>query len=153
MDELIDAAWLLAAIAVFLDPASAHDRLHSQDAATQLLLAHGLLQEDERGSPAPTAHFSELVDGREDACRNAIRSMLSQVSGIAAHGFGARWQCQEAETLRAQGRASAMSGRFLATGVVPLLDGLAARFAQGGVLLDVGVGVAELACSTNTARR
>lgn len=146
-DELTDAAWLLAAVAVFLDPAASHDRLDSENAATQLLLAYGLLQEDESGSPVPTAHFSEVVDGREDACRNAIRSMLSQVSGIAAHGFGGRWQGQEAETLLAQGRASAMSGRFLATDVVPLLDGLSTRFAGGGVLLDVGVGVAELASS------
>ena len=41
-----------------------------------------------------------------------------------------------------------MAGRFLATEVVPSLDGLSTRFAQGGAFLDVGVGVGELASAS-----
>ena len=41
-----------------------------------------------------------------------------------------------------------MGGRGFAVFATPVLDGLAERFASGhGVLLDVGVGVAELACA------
>jgi SAM-dependent methyltransferase len=41
-----------------------------------------------------------------------------------------------------------MGGQGFAVFVVPVLDGLAERFASGdGMLLDVGVGVAELACA------
>lgn len=41
-----------------------------------------------------------------------------------------------------------MGGQGTAVFVVPALDGLAERFASGhGVMLDVGVGVAEMACA------
>ena len=42
-----------------------------------------------------------------------------------------------------------MGGRITAAFALPALEGLAKRFgaAQGGVFLDVGVGVAELACA------
>ncbi len=42
-----------------------------------------------------------------------------------------------------------MGGRITAAFALPMLEGLAERFsaAQGGVFLDVGVGVAELACA------
>lgn len=141
-DALTDSVWLMAAMAVHLDAGGDADE---HDAAARLLLAHGLVQRDDAGTVVPTPAFAELVGGKEEACRSAIRSLLSQAAGLASHGFAARWQSQDPETLRAQGRASAMAGTFLATGVVPTLDGLAERFADGGVLLDIGVGVAELA--------
>ena len=89
--------------------------------------------------------FHALVVGREGPYRNGIRSTLAQAASIAFAGAGERWRGQDEETMLAQGRASAMAGRFLATEVVPYLDGLSTRFAQGGAFLDVGVGVGELA--------
>ena len=54
----------------------------------------------------------------------------------------------DVDTLVAQGRASAASGRLLATTVASQLAGLSERLAQPGAeVLDVGTGVAELACA------
>ena len=52
------------------------------------------------------------------------------------------------DTLVAQGRASAVAGPLFATTVAGQLTGLSQRLAQPGAqVLDVGTGVAELACA------
>jgi precorrin-6B methylase 2 len=96
----------------------------------------------------PVPVFAQAVTGRAAAFADGLRSTLGQAATAAfLHGDTGGWNRYADDILSAQGRASAMVGRVLATSVLPALDGLAQRFAQGGNFLDVGVGVAGLACA------
>jgi SAM-dependent methyltransferase len=82
----------------------------------------------------------------------AMASSLGQAAAAAAAGGVARsWAEQGDGVILAQGEASSATGRMLATRVVPVLDGLAARLADGGRILDVGTGIGALAVSLATS--
>jgi hypothetical protein len=118
------------------------------DPAARVLADYGLLEATESGL-LPRPGFVEAFGGRERALADGIRSSLGQAATAAFRDqHGEDWRAFADEILVAQGRASAMGGQGTAVFVVPVLDGLAEHFANGdGVLLDVGVGVAELACA------
>jgi SAM-dependent methyltransferase len=144
--EWTDAVWLLSAMAPVLS--SGLERFSIDDPAARVLADYGLLQATD-GGLLPRPAFVEAFGGQARALADGIRSSLGQAA-TAAFGdeHGGNWGAFADEILVAQGRASAMGGRGFAVFVVPVLDGLAERFASGdGVLLDVGVGVAELACA------
>jgi SAM-dependent methyltransferase len=118
------------------------------DRAARVLADYGLLEAAESGL-LPRAAFVEAFGGQARAVADGIRASLGQAATAAFRdGYGGDWGAFADEILAAQGRASARGGQGFAVFVVPVLDGLAGRFAAGdGVLLDVGVGVAELACA------
>ncbi|HUQ39002.1 MAG TPA: class I SAM-dependent methyltransferase [Acidimicrobiales bacterium] len=124
-----------------LHPVTAQDA-----AAAELLRAVGLI--DAGGEP--TGVLGDVVQGGLlELRRQAAISTLRQAATATTvePGGAPGWAIQDDETLLAQGRASAMAGRMMAAMVVPSLDGLAERFADGGQFLDVGVGVAGLSAA------
>jgi SAM-dependent methyltransferase len=142
--ELMDAVWVLSALASVLSM-GIDVPLSPDDPAARVLASRGLLEPTEVGLQ-PTPGFAEAVGGRAQAVTDIIRSTLGQASS-AAFGTAAGWSGFTDEILIAQGRASTVFAQILARGVIPVFDGLAERFAGGGALLDVGTGVAELACA------
>ena len=151
--ELTDAVWVLSAMAPVLS-SGVEGPFSMDDPAARVLADYGLLEATGSGL-LPRPGFVEAFGGRARALADGIRSSLGQAA-TAAFGDqpGGDWGAFADEILVAQGRASAMGGRGTAVFVVPVLDGLAERFASGdGVLLDVGVGVAELACASRRSAR
>ncbi|MEU3183525.1 class I SAM-dependent methyltransferase [Streptomyces sp. NPDC006923] len=115
---------------------------------TAVLEAAGLVRRDgDDLVPHPA-----LVPADEPTARSAVEARLSslrQALSAATHDETSAeggWAGQSDEVLLSQGRASAATGRALATKVVPRLSGLAERLGRdGGRVLDVGTGVAALA--------
>lgn len=147
--ELTDAAWVLSALAIVLGRDEATP-LPSDDPAGRVLVAFGFFEETSDGL-VPTAACAAALGDRARAFANGMRSTLGQAATAAFRGGAsdAGWWAFGDDILLAQGRASAMGGRLTAMFVIPALDGLGERFAaeDGGVFLDVGVGVAEMACA------
>jgi len=145
--ELTDAVWVLSAMAPVLS-SGLEGPFSMDDPAARVLADYGLLEATESGL-LPRPGFAEAFGGRARALADGIRSSLGQAATAAFRDqHGGDWGAFADEILVAQGRASAMGGQGTAVFVVPVLDGLAERFAGGdGVLLDVGVGVAEMACA------
>src|SRR5215472_4190580 len=145
--EWTDAVWVLSAMATVLS-SGVEGPFSLDDPAARVLADYGLLEATESGL-LPRPGFVEAFGGRARVLADGIRSSLGQAATAAFRDEGAGdWGAFADEILGAQGRASAMGGRGTAVFVVPALDGLAERFANGdGVLLDVGVGVAEMACA------
>jgi SAM-dependent methyltransferase len=146
--ELTDAAWVLSALASVL--ASGVDApLSSDDPAGRVLVSYGFFQQTAEGL-VPTPACTQALGDRARAFADGIRSTLGQAATAAMRGTSpSGWAAFDDEILLAQGRASAMGGRITANFALPVLAGLAERFddSRGGVFLDVGVGVAELACA------
>jgi hypothetical protein len=146
--ELTDAAWALSAMASVL--AGGTDvPLPSDDPAGRVLVSYGFFEETADGL-VPTPVCAQALGDRAGTFADGIRSTLGQAATAAFRGTSeGGWAAFGDDILLAQGRASAMGGRLTATFALPTLDGLAERFSapQGGVFLDVGVGVAELACA------
>ena len=148
MGELTDAAWVLSAMASVLTGGT-DVPLASDDPAGRVLVAYGFFEETVDGL-VPTPVCAQALGDRAATFADGIRSTLGQAATAAFRGASERgWAAFGDDILLAQGRASAMGGRITATFALPMLEGLADRFgaAQGGVFLDVGVGVAELACA------
>ena len=129
-------------------------------AAARTLAAVGLTVEEPPGMLQMASGLTELcASGTLGSWKDATMSSVRQVAAVVGsspseHATG--WATVDDATLRAQGRSSALGGRMLAAFGVPGLEGLAERFAEGGVFLDVGVGVGELAaafCETLPAAR
>jgi SAM-dependent methyltransferase len=155
LGHLDDGAWALAALLHLLRSgalsASGWSAGSPEDqAAARALAAIGLMVED-AGGWQPAAGLANLLsDGTMETRREGAMSSLRQLAaavGIVAAADGSSWGGQDDATLLAQGRASALGGRMLASFVVPALAGLGERFAGGGDFLDVGVGVGELAAA------
>ncbi|RLP98418.1 cyclopropane-fatty-acyl-phospholipid synthase family protein [Micromonospora sp. CV4] len=92
--------------------------------------------------PADGPLGRSTVEARLSSLRQAVAAAAQDVSAPAGGG----WAELDDEVLLNQGRASAATGRALATRVVPGLPGLAERLAApDGRVLDVGTGVAALA--------
>jgi Methyltransferase domain len=119
------------------------------EAAARMLAAVGLVEATDPLQLAPG--FAELIsDGSLVTRHQGTISTLRQVAttaGIVEGGDAEGWGAQDDATLRAQGQSSALGGTMLAKYAVPSLAGLGDRFAAGGTLLDVGVGVAEIAAA------
>ncbi|WP_327036036.1 class I SAM-dependent methyltransferase [Micromonospora ureilytica] len=120
-----------------------------------VLQAAGLLSWD---GGAPVAHPS-LVPPDGPTGRSAVQARLSSLRQAVAAAAqepsapgGAGWAELDDEVLLHQGRASAATGRALATRVVPELPGLAQRLGSTDArVLDVGTGVAGLAVAVARA--
>jgi len=144
--ELTDAVWVLSAMAPVLS-SGVEGPFSMDDPAARVLADYGFLEATGSGL-VPRPGCAEAFGGRARALADGIRSSLGQAATAAFRdAHDGDWGAFADEILVAQGRASAMGGQGTAVFVVPVLDGLAERFADGGVLLDVGVGVAEMACA------
>ncbi|WP_410809211.1 methyltransferase domain-containing protein [Micromonospora sp. 067-2] len=146
------SVWALAAVvATMRDALSAPlaEVLAASPQRSAVLEAAGLLSWD---GAVPVVHPS-LVPADGPTGQSTVQARLSslrQAVGAAAQDasapVGSGWADLGDEVLLNQGRASAATGRALATRVVPGLPGLAERLdAAGGRVLDVGTGVAALA--------
>ncbi len=146
------ASWALAAvIGTMRDALTAPlaDVLAAAPQRTAVLEAAGLVARngDEfiphpslRPAEGPTAR--SVVEAKLSSLRQAVAAAAHEGNDIAGGG----WAGQEDEVLLNQGRASAATGRALATRVVPRLTGLADRLdVAGSRILDVGTGVAAIA--------
>lgn len=145
--ELTDAAWVLSAMAAVL-ARGVDTPLAKDDPAGRVLVAYGLF-EDAAGGLVPLPVVAQALGARARAYADGIRSTLGQAATAALRGSsGDGWAAFGDDILLAQGRASAMGGLITAS-FIPVLEGLAERFdsSQAAVFLDVGVGVAELACA------
>ncbi|MGW5555804.1 methyltransferase domain-containing protein [Micromonospora sp. NPDC003944] len=146
------SAWALAAaVGTMSDALSAPlaEVLVASPHRSAVLEAAGLLSFD---GGVPVAHPS-LVASDEPTGRSAVQARLSSLRQAVAAAAqepsgprGAGWAEVDDEVLLHQGRASAATGRALATRVVPELPGLAERLdSVDARVLDVGTGVAALA--------
>ncbi len=150
---MLDAAvWALAALIGTVDDAVTAplaDVLDANPARTAVLEVAGLV----RGAGNVLTPHMSLVYADERTARSAVEARLSslrQAVAAASHdpagGTGGGWAEQDEAVLLHQGRASATTGRVLATKVVPALPGLDERLGGGDSrILDVGTGVAALA--------
>ncbi|HEX2698761.1 MAG TPA: class I SAM-dependent methyltransferase [Acidimicrobiales bacterium] len=147
--ELTAAAWVLSAMATVL-ARGVEAPLSTDDPAGRVLVSYGFFEESGDGL-VPTPACAQALGERARPFADGIRSTLGQAATAAFRGASeAGWgRAFGAEILLAQGRASAMGGRLTAAYALPALEGLAERFGavEGGAFLDVGVGVAELACA------
>lgn len=142
--ELCDSIWVASALVTVLGKGVVADG----DPAAELLAAAALLERGEGGwVPVPArALRRELAEGQSEMVCQRLISALGQAATIAARGAGAGWEAYSEDVLLAQGRFSTAAGR----GVRALIDAipeLAATFETGGVMIDVGVGVAAAACA------
>ncbi|MFC6083260.1 class I SAM-dependent methyltransferase [Sphaerisporangium aureirubrum] len=144
------ASWALAAMVGTMRDALTTplaDVLAAAPERTAVLEAAGLLETTPDG---PTPHPA-LLHGT-GAARSAVEAKLSslrQAVSAAANDpdrAQAGWAGQSDEVLLNQGRASAATGRALATKIVPQLPGLTGLLdTPGARILDIGTGVAALA--------
>jgi precorrin-6B methylase 2 len=138
--RLLEAAWAASALARLIE--GGPDRsLAADDPSVRLLEPAGLL---ERQGDGFVLVGRDELRGYEGAVVANIRSVLGQAYNVALGSSG--WSSQDDEVLAAQGEASAAGGVGFAN-LIESLPGLADVFAAGGTLLDVGVGVAGLACA------
>jgi SAM-dependent methyltransferase len=146
------SAWALAAaVGTMRDALSAPlaEVLVASPHRSAVLEAAGLLAWD---GGVPVAHPS-LVPADGPTGRSAVQARLSSLRQAVAAAAqeasapsGGGWAELDDEVLLHQGRASAATGRALATRVVPELPGLAQRLAGADArVLDVGTGVGALA--------
>jgi SAM-dependent methyltransferase len=146
------ACWALAALSATIGEGATtpHAEVLAADPQrTAVLEAVGLVR---REGAVLTLHPS-MAYADEPTARSAAAARLSSLrQAVAAAtqdtvaGSGGGWAEQDDAVLLHQGRASAGTGRALATKAVPALPGLAARLAREGArILDVGTGVGALA--------
>ena len=112
----------------------------------------GLASRGSDGDVVLAPGMAELLAQGDRALGESILSAMGQaVEAAKGAASESGWNADD-DTLVAQGRASAAAGRLLATTVASQLAGLSERLAQpGAVMLDVGTGVAELACAVAQA--
>ncbi|MFF0478839.1 SAM-dependent methyltransferase [Streptomyces sp. NPDC004284] len=149
----LDAApWALAAMLGTIADAITTplaDVLEAEPARTAVLEAAGLIRrEGDTLTPHPSMVYADgpTAESAVEARLSSLRQAVSAAAGVPAGTPGGGWADQDDAVLLSQGRASAMTGRVLATRVVPALPGLADRLGrEGSRVLDVGTGVAALA--------
>jgi 2-polyprenyl-3-methyl-5-hydroxy-6-metoxy-1,4-benzoquinol methylase len=141
--RLIECVWVLAAVVRL---ARSDDGLDAE--AEGVLVAAGLASRGSDGRVELAQGIVELLTRGGQALGEQIASAMGQaIEATKRDVTELGWNVDDA-TLLAQGRASAAAGRLLATSVASQLPGLSERLAQpGAYVLDVGTGVAELACA------
>ncbi|MFJ9543936.1 class I SAM-dependent methyltransferase [Streptomyces sp. NPDC101225] len=152
------ASWALAALIGTLSDAATlplEQVLAADRPRTAVLEAAGLVRRDGDGFIAhPSWVYPDGPTARSAAAAR-LSSLRQAVTAAAQNPAGAAegaWAGQDDAVLLNQGRASANTGRALATRVVPALPGLEQRLAdKGSRVLDVGTGVAALACAVARA--
>jgi precorrin-6B methylase 2 len=152
VSSLIEAVWTASALAATLEqPTGPID-----ETAGDVLAAAGLAERTSDGW-ALTAGAAAEIEDRAASVAAALRSALGQAAAIAATippgtaaagatTSNAGWTRYDDAVLLAQGKMSAPGGLSLA-GLIREVPELAAAFARGGVFIDIGVGVAALACT------
>jgi precorrin-6B methylase 2 len=141
--RLIEGLWVLAAVV----RRSRSDE--DLDAAIEgVLVASGLATRASDGRVVLARGIADLLAQGGHAFGESIVSTMGQaIEAAKGSAADSGWNADD-ETLLAQGRASAAAGGLLATTVASQLPGLSDRLAQpGAMVLDVGTGVAELACA------
>lgn len=156
---LLEAApWALAAMIGTLRDAAADPLDHvlaAHPRRTAVLEAAGLVRRDgDAFTVTPLLHIADPATARSAAAArlSALRQAVTVAESEQTGGAAPAWERHDDDVLLNQGRASAATGRAIATRVVPALPGLAERLAQSGSrILDVGTGVAALALALATA--
>jgi precorrin-6B methylase 2 len=143
VSRLLEGLWVLAAVARLT---RSNDDL--DPAVEGVLVAGGLASRGSDGQVVLAPGMADLLSQGGQAFGESIVSAMGQAieagkGSVADSGWNA-----DDDTLLAQGRASAAAGRLLATTVASQLPGLSERLARpGAAVLDVGTGVAEMACA------
>ena len=147
VSQLIEDLWVLAAVVKLT---RSNDDLDT--AAEGVLVAAGLASRVSDGQVVLAPGIADLLTQGGYAFGESIASAMGQALEAAKRSAAdSGWNVDD-DTLLAQGRASAAAGRLLATTVASQLPGLSERLAQpGAFVLDVGTGVAELACAVAEA--
>ncbi|MEY9933777.1 SAM-dependent methyltransferase [Catenulispora sp. GP43] len=152
------APWALAAmIGTMRDAASAPLTrvLADHPRRTAVLEAAGLVRRDGDSvvvDPVLDVADSATAHSAVAARLSALRQAASAASADQSTSGAPAWARHDDDVLLNQGRASAATGRGLATRIVPALSGLAERLAApGSRVLDVGTGVAALALAVAEA--
>jgi SAM-dependent methyltransferase len=147
LGDLEAATWTLAALIATLRDAQAQaarvpDVLAASPHRTAVLEAAGLVTRDQDNFSL--AGEFPLAPGPLAAKLSSFRQAVAAAAGERAGGGG--WAALDDAVLLSQGRASAATGRALATKIVPQLPGLAGRLGDAGSqILDVGTGIGALA--------
>jgi precorrin-6B methylase 2 len=143
VSRLIEGLWVLAAVARLT---RSNDDLDT--AAEGVLVASGLASRASDGRVVLAPGMADLLSQGGQAFGESIVSAMGQVIKAAKGSVAdSGWNADD-DTLLAQGRASAAAGPLLATTVASQLPGLSEQLAQpGAAVLDVGTGVAEMACA------
>lgn len=141
------ASWALAAmIATMRDALTTPfaDVLAAAPQRTAVLEAVGLVERNHDGF---TLHPSlRLGQPFAEWKLSSLRQIVSAAAQEAGNDAGGGWGGHDDEILLSHGRASAATGRALATKIVPQLTGLADRLnVAGSRILDVGTGVGAIA--------
>ncbi|QRP47238.1 trans-aconitate 2-methyltransferase [Amycolatopsis sp. FDAARGOS 1241] len=141
------AVWAYAAVVATQREAADRpwaDVLAAAPECTAVLEAAGLVRRDgDELVPHPSLATAEPA-GVAAAKLSSLRQAVAAAAGEDAGHAG--WSAQSDEVLLSQGRASAVTGRALATKIVPRLAGLPQRLAvPGSRVLDVGTGIVALA--------
>jgi 2-polyprenyl-3-methyl-5-hydroxy-6-metoxy-1,4-benzoquinol methylase len=143
VNGLIEGLWVLAAVARLM---RSNDELDAP--VERVLVESGLASRGSDGHLVLAPGLADLRVQRTGAFGETIVSAMGQAVEAAKRSAAESGWDADDDTLVAQGRASAAAGRLLATAVAGQLAGLSERLAQPGAeVLDVGTGVAELACA------
>jgi predicted O-methyltransferase YrrM len=143
VSRLVEGLWVLAAVARLT---RSNDDL--DPAAEGVLVAGGFACRGSDGRVVVAPGIADLLSQGGQAFGESIVSAMGQAIEAAKGSVAdSGWNADD-DTLLAQGRASGAAGRLLATTVAGQLPGLSERLAEpGAAVLDVGTGVAELACA------
>ena len=142
MNELHEAVWELAAIALALRDPTTTDPDQLRAAETVLVEAGLMVASADRAQPGPG--LTELT-GRT-AASVAAQAATGILQSAALLSGAKAWTNQDDEAILAQGRASAQGAPLFKMLAVPMMAGLGELLAgPSPVMLDVGVGVAALA--------
>ncbi len=138
---LVDAVWVASALVTALEHPG-----HPGDGPAAEVLAWGGLAGHTPDGWALTAEVAAEIERQAAPVAASIRSALGQAAAICAQAEPGGWSRYDESVLLAQGQMSAPGGRAMA-GFIRSVPELTAAFKQHGVFLDIGVGVAAIACA------
>jgi predicted O-methyltransferase YrrM len=145
LNELDASVWTFAALIATLREAqegSVSAALAAAPQRTAVLEAAGLVGRGPDG--LSLVHEYPQSPGPVSAKLSSFRQAIAAAAGEQSAALG--WAAQEDAVLLNQGRASAATGKALATRLVPELAGLAGRLdAEGARILDIGTGIGAIA--------
>ncbi len=123
-------------------------KCRSDDVPARILAAAGLLREDGDGF-SPAAGMTALMEHGGPALVESMRSAVGRIATVVRGGsLQEGWATEDDETLVAQGAASGGLVSVVLPAVFGQLPELEEQVhAAGACFLDVGVGVAGMACA------